>query len=114
VTAREIAGAFDALEAGADVALGPADDGGYYLVATSGFQPAIFERIPWSGPDVLATTIDRARNRGLAVGLLPPSYDVDEAVDLVRLACEIRDGAVLASRTAAWLEANGPIVARLI
>jgi len=71
-----------------DVVLGPADDGGYYLIA---LRPAAVERrlfagIPWSTAGVLAATEERCRELGLRVGRLPPGHDVDEPADLRRLA----------------------------
>lgn len=72
--------AFDALEK-ADVVLGPATDGGYYLVGAAKRVPPIFDGIAWSGPRVLAQTIDRLAAAGLTLALLPPWYDVDTLDD---------------------------------
>jgi rSAM/selenodomain-associated transferase 1 len=72
--------AFDALE-GADVVLGPATDGGYYLVGCAGGVPPIFDGITWSGPRVLAQTADRLAAAALRLALLPPWYDVDTLDD---------------------------------
>jgi len=80
----------DAMARPEPVVLGPADDGGYWLVGTARSTPALFESIPWSTPAVHATTLDRARAADLAVGLLPRSYDIDEPADLVRLAADPR------------------------
>lgn len=83
--------AFRRVEAGADVVLGPAEDGGYYLVAVAGdrVHPQIFDRIPWSSERVLQTTLERCRNAGLQVELLPESWDVDRPEDVGRLAAEL-------------------------
>jgi rSAM/selenodomain-associated transferase 1 len=62
---------------GRDVVLGPSTDGGYYLVGCRGAVPPIFEGINWSTPKVLAQTIDRLRDTGLSLAILPPWYDVD-------------------------------------
>jgi rSAM/selenodomain-associated transferase 1 len=80
----------DAMARPEPVVLGPADDGGYWLVGTARSTPALFESIPWSTPAVHATTLARARAADLAVGLLPRSYDIDEPADLVRLAADPR------------------------
>jgi rSAM/selenodomain-associated transferase 1 len=68
--------AFLCLE-GRDVVLGPSTDGGYYLVGARGSAPPIFAGIAWSGPSVLGQTIDRLRDTGLSLAVLPPWYDVD-------------------------------------
>jgi rSAM/selenodomain-associated transferase 1 len=62
---------------GRDVVLGPSTDGGYYLVGARGSVPPIFEGIAWGGPSVLNQTIDRLRDTGLSLAVLPPWYDVD-------------------------------------
>lgn len=79
--------AFDKLASGTDVVLGPASDGGYYLIAVNRgtLRPEIFRDIPWSSSKVLATTLERCRELGLKVELLPAGYDVDTPADLVRL-----------------------------
>jgi len=69
----------------ADVVLGPALDGGYYLVAMA--RPyAIFSEIDWSTDVVLKQTRARVQKMGLRTKLLPPSFDVDTVADLDRLA----------------------------
>ncbi len=68
------------------VVLGPAADGGYYLVAMSRPHPALFRGIVWSTTAVLAQTLDAARANGVDVSLLEPWSDVDSAADLERLA----------------------------
>lgn len=66
----------------ADVALVPAEDGGYAVLALARPQPALFEDIPWSGPDVLAATLARARAAGLRTAVLEPVRDLDTVEDL--------------------------------
>ena len=80
VTAATVEDAFDQLDT-ADVVLGPALDGGYYLVGVRRPAPEIFAGVPWSAPDTLAVTIERARAAGLAVALLAPLRDIDTAED---------------------------------
>jgi len=65
-----------------DVAIGPATDGGYYLIALKGPHPELFEGIAWSGPEVLADTLDRASRRDLSVRVLRTLGDVDTVQDL--------------------------------
>lgn len=73
--------AFDALR-DADLVLGPARDGGYYLIGLRDPRPALFTDIAWSTDRVLASTLERARSLGLRVRLLPTLADVDEPADL--------------------------------
>ncbi len=77
-TVRE---AFRSLE-GHDLVLGPAHDGGYYLLALSHPRPALFRGIAWGTSSVLAATVKRARGRRLAVRLLEPLTDIDTLEDL--------------------------------
>ncbi len=69
--------------------LGPADDGGYYLIGLKRAHPRLFEEIAWSTADVLTRTIERAREINLEVKLLPAWYDVDDASTLRRLYDEL-------------------------
>jgi rSAM/selenodomain-associated transferase 2/rSAM/selenodomain-associated transferase 1 len=73
--------AFDALGEN-DLALGPATDGGYYLIAMRTRNPDVFSGIPWSTPDVLETTLERASALDLRVALLGPKTDVDTIADV--------------------------------
>jgi rSAM/selenodomain-associated transferase 1 len=81
--------AFMCLE-GRDLVLGPATDGGYYLVGCRPPVPPIFRDIAWSTPTVLADTIDRLRDTGLALAILPPWYDVDAPVDWRMMTAHLR------------------------
>jgi glycosyltransferase A (GT-A) superfamily protein (DUF2064 family) len=82
--------AFARLERGADVALGPADDGGYYLIGLRAPQPHLLREVPMSTPTVLADTLALADALGLRVELLPAWYDVDTVAELRRLAAALR------------------------
>ncbi|MFH1723079.1 MAG: TIGR04283 family arsenosugar biosynthesis glycosyltransferase [Elusimicrobiota bacterium] len=81
--AATITAAFDALESH-DLVVGPAEDGGYYLIGMSRHLPGLFCDIPWSGPLVFEKTLERAREEALRVKLLPAYFDVDTARDLER------------------------------
>jgi rSAM/selenodomain-associated transferase 2/rSAM/selenodomain-associated transferase 1 len=76
-----LAASFDAL-GDADLVLGPAGDGGYYLIGLRRPVPALFEDIEWGTSAVLARTLERAAAMGLRVRLLPTLRDVDEPRDL--------------------------------
>ena len=81
--------AFDHLEE-FDCILGPAMDGGYYLIGLRRPVPELFENIIWSGSRVLAQTVKRISEMGLSLALLPPWYDIDNLDDLWMLAGHIR------------------------
>lgn len=72
-----------------DVVLGPAEDGGYYLIGLTKPCPALFEGIAWSTGQVFVQTQTRARTLGLTTYLLPPWYDIDTAHDLRRLTADM-------------------------
>src|SRR5688572_29542331 len=76
LTADVLDAAFDAL-ADCDVVLGPALDGGYYLIGLRRFCPDLFVGIPWSTPDVLSLTRHAAYRAGLTIATLRPLGDVD-------------------------------------
>ncbi len=80
--------AFQALASGADVVLGPAVDGGYYLIGlrADALRVPLFEEMAWSTDAVLAQTLARCRAAGLAVVLLPEEEDIDTADALDRFA----------------------------
>jgi rSAM/selenodomain-associated transferase 1 len=65
----------------ADVVLGPATDGGYYLIGCAHRVPPVFHGIGWSSPGVLAETVARLQQASLRLALLPPWYDVDTLDD---------------------------------
>ena len=67
------------------ITLGPAADGGYYLIGMNRFLPEIFTGIPWSTGEVLSRTLERADALGAGTSLLPEWRDVDEADDLEAL-----------------------------
>jgi uncharacterized protein len=73
-----------------DVAVGPATDGGYYLIALKRPAPELFRGIGWSGPHVLARTLDRAAERALSVRVLRTIGDVDTIEDLAAAWARIR------------------------
>lgn len=73
--------AFQALEAD-DLVLGPATDGGYYLIGLRQFAPALFTGIAWSTAAVLQQTIDIAKQSGLSIAYLDTLTDIDRPEDL--------------------------------
>lgn len=73
-----------------DVTLGPAADGGYYLIGARLFLPDLFLAISWGTEDVLRQTRDVLDKLGHRYHLLVPWYDVDRPQDLEKLREEIR------------------------
>ena len=65
-----------------DVVVGPALDGGYYMIGLKKLLPALFQGIPWSTDRVLTMTREKAVGMGLRVALLPEWRDVDTIEDL--------------------------------
>ena len=68
-----------------DLVLGPALDGGYYLIGLKQPQPELFTGIAWSTDRVLAATQEKAARLGLKTALLPLWRDVDTVEDLKAL-----------------------------
>jgi glycosyltransferase A (GT-A) superfamily protein (DUF2064 family) len=67
-----------------DLVVGPALDGGYWLLGMSRFIPELFDGIPWSTDRVLRETLSRAASLTLKVHQLRPLGDVDTAADWFR------------------------------
>ena len=65
-----------------DLVLGPALDGGYYLIGLKRIVPDLFVGIPWSTERVLGLTKENAMNLGLKTALISPWRDVDTIDDL--------------------------------
>ena len=78
--------AFDLLAAGRDAVLGPARDGGYYLIALrrEAVRRRLFDGLAWSTFSVLSETLSRCGELGLDVALLPEEEDLDTVDDLAR------------------------------
>jgi uncharacterized protein len=99
-----VASAADILRrAMADVVIGPAEDGGYYLIGLTVPQPRLFEEVAWSTPRVLPTTLARVEALGLRSHLLPTWFDIDTEDDLARLRDEMKTEGSGPPRTFAFL-----------
>lgn len=68
----------------ADAVIGPATDGGYYLIGLRKPQPTLFERIDWGSDRVLEQTMRAADSAGINVATLEQLNDIDEPDDLRR------------------------------
>ena len=84
ITANILEGAFSKLN-NSDVVIGPAIDGGYYLLGIKEIHNDLFEKIAWSTSTVLHSTIERCNTNNLSYSLLSALSDVDEEEDLVHL-----------------------------
>jgi rSAM/selenodomain-associated transferase 1 len=67
-----------------DVVFGPAEDGGYYLLAMKEVWGELFTGLPWSSDRLLAASIARAKNLHLGASFLPVWHDIDTEADLKR------------------------------
>ena len=72
-----------------DILLGPALDGGYYLIGTSASNHRLFDAVAWGTATVLEQTVRSMRDAGKRVMLLEPWYDVDTPSDIERLREEL-------------------------
>jgi rSAM/selenodomain-associated transferase 1 len=81
------------------VVLGPARDGGYYLIGLRKSHPELFRGVAWSTESVLAETMSIARSAALPVSLVPKWYDIDSVEDLRRATAAGDPGAHRARRT---------------
>ena len=101
--------AFAALEGGRDVVVGPATDGGYYLLGVADrVRPRpLLAGVPWSTNAVLRETLVRCERAGLSVTLLDDLGDVDTPEDLARLRDDVESGRILAPAVGRLL--RGPL-----
>lgn len=81
LTVADLQQAFEALVKGADLVLGPAEDGGYVLIGMSQPQPGLFANMPWGSDAVMAETRLRSTAARLKLHQLPKQWDVDTVED---------------------------------
>jgi glycosyltransferase A (GT-A) superfamily protein (DUF2064 family) len=81
LSSAHLARAFELLTSH-DVVVGPAADGGYYLLGMNTLYPDFFRNKTWSTASVLSDTLADAARLGLRVVQLPTLHDVDTAEDL--------------------------------
>jgi uncharacterized protein len=78
-----IASAVSALHSN-EVVIGPADDGGYYLIGMKRAKPELFANMPWSTEQVMPETLGRLAMQGIEPVLLETLHDCDRPEDLLR------------------------------
>ena len=66
-----------------DFVLGPAEDGGYYLLGMKAFEPRLFEKMPWSTPQLLAQTLTVLKEKNTV--MLEEKNDIDLLKDLKKV-----------------------------
>lgn len=94
-----------------DVVIGPAFDGGYYLIGCRARDFPIFTGIPWSTPDVLAATRQRLAETSAKIAYCPEWYDVDTFDDWLNLCRHVRATCAAGidpglSHTKAWIDSE--------
>jgi len=97
LSAQHLLNARDTLEASGGVVLGPADDGGYYLIGMTKVEGGLFDGIEWGTGSVLTDTLRAAERLSIEARLIGGTYDIDTIEDLRRLEREL---AVAASEVA--------------
>jgi rSAM/selenodomain-associated transferase 1 len=105
LTINVIEEAFLAIEEGKDAVVGPALDGGYYLIGFRAdmFDPAFFKGMPWGKSCVFEKTVERLHDRGYRIHLAPFWRDIDTEEDLDALWARHENTACSHSRTMAFL-----------
>ncbi|MBE9028574.1 TIGR04282 family arsenosugar biosynthesis glycosyltransferase [filamentous cyanobacterium LEGE 11480] len=73
-----------------DLVIGPATDGGYYLIGLRQLLPELFQAIPWSTDAVLAKTLEIATANAVSYTLLPQLSDIDRPDDLAHLPAQLQ------------------------
>ena len=81
LSADDLEEAFVLLEQDTELVLGPAEDGGYYLIGMREFYPFVFDDVPWSTSTVLELTKTRLNNRRVKWQCLTLRRDLDTADD---------------------------------
>jgi rSAM/selenodomain-associated transferase 1 len=100
--------AFAALDSPSDAVIGPAADGGYYLIGlkTETFLPDIFSGLPWSTASVFSETLKILQACGQRTKILQEWHDVDTRDDLINLMERGKSTAFAHSRTMKYLMAS--------
>lgn len=89
LTPADIEAAAQALQQGADAVIGPAEDGGYWLLGLRAVSPTLFEDMPWGGDTVCAQTRAGIEALGWRCHALRTLADVDRPDDLVHVPAKL-------------------------
>jgi rSAM/selenodomain-associated transferase 1 len=101
------------LRPGERVVLGPAEDGGYYLIGLKAPHARLFADVAWSTPAVSGQTRAQATALGLDTMVLPTWYDVDDPATLTRLAREFAEAGAGPEQAPSIAPATAALLARL-
>ncbi len=93
VTPGHLHEAAEMLNGGCDLVLGPAGDGGYWLIGVRQPHPLLFDNVIWSSSEVRAQTLHNAARIGWKTRLLDPLDDVDDLAGLHRAIEQLRSSA---------------------
>ena len=97
----------ETLAATGGLVLGPADDGGYYLIGMRRVYAELFEGVDWGTSTVLTDTLRIADSAGIEARLIRPAYDVDTLEELHRLETDLRTASPeLAPHVREWFRAE--------
>ncbi len=86
-----------------DAMVGPAADGGFYLLGVKACPGGLLDGIRWSGRTTCSDTVARLQDASLSCGFGVPWFDLDTAADLKRAAALLREDAIAAPHLAAEL-----------
>jgi glycosyltransferase A (GT-A) superfamily protein (DUF2064 family) len=89
----------------ADAVLGPAEDGGFYLLGLRRCPSGLLQDLPWSAENTFSQALARLKASGLSVVLLDRWFDVDRPADLIRLRQLLERGHIDAPETLRALQA---------
>jgi glycosyltransferase A (GT-A) superfamily protein (DUF2064 family) len=104
LAAERLEEARDSLRAFGGVVLGPADDGGYYLIGMRTVHAELFRGVEWGTASVLTDTLRAADHSGIEARLIRSLYDVDTIEDVQRLENDLRDAPpALARHVRTWI-----------
>ena len=107
LTADHFDEARETLAAIGGLVLGPADDGGYYLIGMRRVCAELFKGVEWGTSSVLTDTLRIADRAGIEARLIRPAYDVDTIEELHRLETDLRTASPdLARRVREWFRAD--------
>jgi len=107
LTAAHLDDARETLSTAGGVVLGPADDGGYYLIGMRRVYSELFEGVAWGTSSVLTDTLRIAERAGIEVRLVRPAYDLDTIEDLRRLEADLAAASPeLAPHVREWFRAG--------
>ena len=96
--------AFERLTEHGAIVIGPATDGGYYLIGLNQLYLKLFAQIDWSSEVVMTQTQARAAELKLKLSLLPEWNDVDTPADLITLQQQIASGEAAPHKTSKYLK----------